>query len=463
MKAIILAAGVGKRMKSNKAKVLHSVIGKPMLGCLIDALACHNLDESFIVVGHNGNQVEDYLKAQNFSNTYKTVYQEPLLGTGHALMQVAPHLKKYESNILVLNGDMPLISAKSIASLIEEHLTNQNDLTLLTSKTTNPSGFGRIVRDFEDKLTSIVEENDANLDQKQIKEVNLGIYCFSWTAIAPGLNDLKPNNEQAEYYITDLIKWAKINNLKIGSYTLMNHKEACGVNSRADLALANRYMSDLCIENLQENGVTIIDPSSTWIGPDVRIGQDSIIFPNTTIFNDVIIGKNCLIGPASHIEGDVSIGNDTEVKYSYLANCSVGNNCTIGPFTNLRVGANLSDFVRIGNFVEIKASCIDNNSNVSHLSYIGDTNIGAHSNIGAGTITANYNHLTKEKSKTQIGSNVSIGSNTVLVAPVSVGDSAVVGAGTVVTKEVPQGSLAVGRSPQINRPDWVLKKIGAKK
>ncbi len=458
MKAVILAAGQGKRMKSKLAKVLHCVLDKPMLTHIIMALNNIEIGKSFVIVGHNKEQIENYLEVNNLNSLFEPITQDPPLGSGHALMQVTPQLIDYKGDLLVLNGDMPLIQPKTIVDLIATHKNNNSDLTILTANVVNPFGFGRIVRDDNNNIKAIVEEKDANFTEKNINEINVGIYCFNWTSIKNGLNNLQPNNVQGEYYLTDLIKWANLNHLKISAYTMTDFKEACGVNSRADLTLANRYLSDINIAKLQDEGVTIIDPASTWIGSNVKIGIDTIIFPNTILFDNIIIGENCIIGPNTSINGTVNIGNNCEIKASFLNNCNIGNDCKVGPFANIRFNTNLESHVKVGNFVEVKASSISDHTNVSHLSYIGDTQIGQNSNVGAGTITANYNHLTKEKFKTIIGSNVAIGSNCVLVAPVKIGDSTLLAAGSVITKEVPNGALAVARQRQANKLDYVKVK-----
>ncbi len=448
-------------MKTGLAKVLHQVLDKPMLRHIIDNLIDLKINEAYIIVGHNQEQIVNYLNDNKLDQNFKTIVQDPPLGSGHALMQAIDHLNDYPGDVLVLNGDMPLIQFETLSNLVKTHNSCCNDITILTASLPNPTGFGRIIRD-NDNIIGIIEEKDATGDQKNIQEINVGIYCFKWASIKNGLKNLQPNNAQGEYYLTDLIKYAYANKLKISSCSLSDFKEASGVNSRAELALANRHLSDINIARLLDSGVTIIDPKSTWISSNVKIGIDTIIMPNTYILGDVNIGGNCIIGPDSNITGVVNIGDNVEIKSSYLNNCNIGDACKIGPFANIRFNTILSPNVKIGNFVEIKASSIATHTNVSHLSYIGDTTIGKYSNVGAGTITANYNHMSKEKFKTVIGSNVAIGSNCVLVAPVTVGDNTILAAGSVITKMVPDCALAIARGKQTNKENYVKEKYAVK-
>lgn len=422
IKAVILAAGKGTRMKSETPKVLHKIFEKPLLGYVLDNVK-NIVNESFVIVGHHAEEVTEYVE-KNYS-TAKTVLQTPQLGTGHAVSMVCPSLENFDGQVIILCGDTPLITEDTLKKFLEYHNSNNSDLTVMSTIFENPTNYGRIVRDADNTLKCIVEEKDANLEQKAIKEVNAGIYCLNWSKIKSAFSQLTSNNAQGEYYLTDIIAWGIKEKLCVNAYILENHDEIFGINSRQNLATATKIMNIRKLNSLMENGVTIVDPTSTWISEDTEIGSDTIIYPSTYIEGKNIIGKNCKIGPCAHLRGGVEVGN----------------NC------------------KIGNFVEVKKAKISNNTNVGHLSYIGDAELGSNINIGAGTITANYNPLTKVKSKTILKDNVKIGSNTVLVAPVMVDEGANVGAQSVITKDVPSWSLALTRSPLRILSDWVKSQI----
>lgn len=409
--AIILAAGKGTRMKSEKSKVLHEIFGKTLLGYVIDAVNKTNLiDKSFVIVGHQAEEVTEFVE-KNYNNA-STVLQMPQLGTGDAVSKVCPQLENFDGEIIILCGDTPLISEKTLKDFIEFHKSKQSDLTVMSAIFDNPTNYGRIVRN-NDKLAAIVEEKDATAEQKAIKEVNAGIYCLNWQKIKPAFSQLTSNNAQGEYYLTDIISWGTKKGLNVNAYTLENNEEIFGINSKSHLAEATKMLNKRNIEKHLENGVTIVDPDSTWISSDTEIGADTIIFPSSYITGKNKIGNKCMIGPFAHIRGGVELGNN----------------------------------VKIGNFVEIKKAKIADNTNACHLTYIGDSEIGSNVNIGAGTITANYNHFTKVKSTTIINDGASIGSNSVLVAPIEIGEKTIVGAGTVATKNIADKALAITRAP----------------
>ncbi len=422
IKSVILAAGKGTRMKSETPKVLHEIFGKTLVGYVLDNVK-NITSENFVIVGHHAEEVEKYIK-NNYENA-KTVLQTPQLGTGHAVSMVCPMLKDYNGLILILCGDTPLITEETLKKFIEFHKSQKSDLTVMSTIFENPTNYGRIIRETDNTLKCIVEEKDATPEQKAIKEVNAGIYCIDWEKVQPAFSQLTSNNAQGEYYLTDIIEWGKKNDLSVNAYIMENNEEIFGINSRLHLAEATKIMQKRINENHMVNGVTIVDPTTTYISADTEIGQDTIIFPATYIEGKNKIGKNCKIGPCAHLRGGVEI----------------------------------ADNVKIGNFVEVKKSKINSNTNAGHLSYIGDSEVGSHVNIGAGTITANYNPLTKEKSKTILEDNVKIGSNTVLVAPVTVEEGANVGALSVITKNVPQWALALTRSPMRVIADWVKKQL----
>lgn len=420
IKAVILAAGKGTRMKSNTPKVLHKIFEKPLLGYVLDNVK-DITNEAFVIVGHHAEEVTDYVNKNYLSA--KTVLQSPQLGTGHAVSMVCPSLENFDGQVIILCGDTPLITEETLKNFIDYHNSCNSDLTVMSTIFDNPTNYGRIIREEDNSLKCIVEEKDATPEQKTVKEVNAGIYCLNWSKIKPAFSQLTSNNAQGEYYLTDIISWGKKNNLNVNAYILENSDEIYGINSRQNLATATKIMNDRKLANLMNNGVTIVDPSSTWISEDTEIGADTIIYPATYIEGKNKIGQNCKIGPCAHLRGNVEIAD----------------NC------------------RIGNFVEVKKAKIDHNTSVGHLSYIGDSELGSHVNIGAGTITANYDPISKTKSKTILKDNVKIGSNTVLVAPVEIGEGANIGAGSVITKNIENWALALTRAPLKILPNWVKK------
>lgn len=464
LRAVILAAGQGKRMKSRKPKVLHDVLGLSILSRVINAVMALGVEHVHIVVGHESEQIEKYIEEHHstkitadFTNIspITTHLQQPQLGTGHALMQVAPYLKDFKGDLLVTVGDAPLLTGETLAPLLETHIKDNATVTVLSTIVPDSKNYGRVLRDDQCRVRAIVEDKDATEEEKKVNEINSAIYCFKWPDIEEGLKGLKNDNKQGEYYLPDLAVWAVSKGLVLSASVAKDYREVAGLNSRTELAEAIRHLRDLTNEKLAlESGVTIVDPQSTWIAPEVTIGQDSIVLPGTHIMGHVKIGSNCTIGPNSIVKGNVVIGDNTSVVSSMVADSTIGENCKVGPFCHVREGNTVGDNVKLGNFVEIKKSTIGNKTNVGHLSYIGDTTLGSNANIGAGTITANYDHLTKKKHKTAIGDGASTGSNSVLVAPVNVGDRAVVGAGSVITKDVPGSALAVARAQQRNIEGW---------
>ena len=422
LKSIILAAGKGTRMKSDKPKVLHEIFNKTLLGYVIEAVNNTDLvDENIVIVGHQAEKVEEYI-SQNYKNA-KTVLQSPQLGTGHAVSMALPLLKDFDGEVIILCGDTPLITSETLKEFVEFHRRGNSDLTVMSAIFDNPTNYGRIIRNSDGSLNSIVEEKDATPEQRLVNEVNAGIYCLNWGKIKSAFNDLKTNNAQGEYYLTDIVKWSSANKLKTLAYTLKNNEEIYGINSKANLAEAFKYLNKRIIKKHLDNGVTIIDPDTTWISPETEIEADTIIYPSCYIEGKNKIGKNCKIGPFAHLRGDVV----------------------------------LEDNVKIGNFVEVKKTTIKSNTNACHLTYLGDSEVGSGVNIGAGTITANYNPLTKVKSKTIIKDNAKIGSNSVLVAPVTIEEGANVGAVGVITKDVPAWALAITRSPLKVIEGWVKR------
>jgi bifunctional UDP-N-acetylglucosamine pyrophosphorylase/glucosamine-1-phosphate N-acetyltransferase len=446
-------------MRSAISKVLHEVLGQPILGRILHTIENLSLDRIHIIVGHQSEQIKEYVGQVQLQTPTAIHLQEEQLGTGHAVLQAEEALAKFEGTILVLAGDTPLLSKETLAALMNKHRDDKADVSLLTVRVPIPKGYGRIVRSKKGVIEAIVEEKDATDQQKALNEINPGVYCFQWPLIKKGLHALKNDNKQGEYYLTDVIGWAVEKGLKLSSFELEDWREVVGVNSRTDLAIANSLMNErhLCKLSL-ESGVTIIDPTTTWIAPEVTIEQDTVILPGCWLMGNITIGSACKIGPNTVMEGEVHIGSRSHIVQSHLEDCQIGNACRIGPYAHLRPGSVISDEVKIGNFVEVKKSFIGLKTSVGHLSYIGDATIGNHVNIGAGTITANYDHYTKQKARTIIEDGASTGSNAVLVAPVTLGREAAVAAGTVITKDVPAESLAVRRASQETVDGWAARK-----
>jgi bifunctional UDP-N-acetylglucosamine pyrophosphorylase/glucosamine-1-phosphate N-acetyltransferase len=464
-RAIILAAGQGKRMRSAKPKVLHEMLGRSVLWRVLNTIDQLNVEQIHLVLGHGAEQIRAHLNDYSWNVGISIHMQEPQLGTGHAVMQVVDALKDYQGNLLVTYGDTPLISQSTLTNLIEAHVLKQADISLITTNVDDAKEYGRILRSPKTgEVIGIREDKDASAEEKKIKEINPGIYCLAFPKMLRGLLDLKNDNRQKEYYLTDLVGWANDKDLRLASYLAPKWQEFVGINSRIDLAQATALLNSEVMERLAlEHGVTIVDPQSTWIAPEVHAEQDVKILPGCWLVGDITISRAFVIGPHTSMEGTVDIGASSRVVQSHIENSQIGSDCRVGPFAHLRDGAVLSDQVRIGNFVELKKTFMGLGSKASHLSYIGDTTVGNDANIGAGTITANYNHLTKVKSSTVIGDGASTGSNSVLVAPVSLGKGSMVAAGTVVTRDVSAGSLAVGRARQENHEgycDEQKKKLG---
>ena len=421
IKSVILAAGKGTRMKSETPKVLHKIFDKTLLGYVLDSVKSFS-NEAFVIVGHKAEVVTEFVN-KNYSFA-KTVLQTPQLGTGHAVSMVCPQLENFDGLVLILCGDTPLVREKTLKKFVDEHIASGADLSVMSTIFENPANYGRIIRCANGALEKIVEEKDATDVEKAVKEINAGIYCLNWAKIKPAFSQLTSSNAQGEYYLTDIIEWANRQGLSVQASVLEDSDEIYGINSRENLAIATRLMNQRKLHELMANGVTIVDPASTWISQDTEIGADTIVFPGT------------------YIEG---------------SNNKIGKNCKIGPFAHLRGDVEIADNVKIGNFVEVKKSKIGEHTNACHLTYIGDSELGANINIGAGTITANYNPLTKVKSKTVLKDNVKIGSNTVLVAPVTVEEGANVGAGSVITKNVPARALALTRGVLKVIEGWVKR------
>lgn len=444
MRVLILAAGQGKRMNSKIPKVAHKILDKPMVNWVIE-VAQKVSDEIAIVLGTGFDIVKQLI------DTNITIYeQKERLGTAHAVMCAKDFLKNGD-NVLVLYGDVPFISYNTLNLLYNTHLEHNNDATVLSVVLDDPTGYGRIIKDSKNRLIKIVEDKDASVNEKNIKEVNTGIAIFKSDKLKDSLNKISPQNAQGEYYLTDVFLFFD----KTEVIKLENNVEVLGINDRIQLFEVERKIRMEIMKKLMLNGVTFVDPYSTYISPDVEIGMDTIIQPQTFIYGKTKIGENCDIGPLTRIK-DCIIGNNVKILRSECELSEIKDNVKIGPFSRLREGTFLEENVKVGNFVETKKTHISSNSKAQHLTYLGDTYVGKNVNIGAGTITCNYDG--KNKYQTYIDDYAFIGSNTSLVAPVKVGKNSLIGAGSVITKDVPEDSLALGRAQQINKLNWVKEK-----
>lgn len=459
-RAIVLAAGKGTRLKSKMPKVLHPLMKKPLLKRVLETLDCLSVEQACTIVGHQAETVLSLLETWQFSFAHTTVVQEPQLGTGHAVLQVKAQLPEwngFDGMVLILSGDVPLIQASSLKKLLATHQDDKNALTVLSSTLANPFGYGRILLDGNQCVKAIVEQKDATPEEQAVKQVNTGIYCLNWKRVAPFMDQLSSNNAQGEFYLTDLIALSVKAGERVGMCLLDDPDEMLGVNARQDLAKCHRVLNQRTMDQLMSNGVTIVSPESTVISPEVSIAADTTILPGCILEDDITIGSNCLIGPYTTMSGTVRVGDNVKIMQSSVRDSDIGSFVNIGPYAQLRDDVKLADYVNIGNFVEIKQSEIDHHTNAAHLSYIGNATLGRDVNIGAGTITANYDPVRDIKSDTRIENNAKVGSNSVLIAPITVEENASVAAGSVVTQTVPANSLAVARGRQTNIENWVTK------
>ncbi len=448
---IILAAGKGKRMHSELPKVLHRILGRSMLSYVLDAASELKTFRTVVVTGHGSSQVKEQLNGKGL----RFAYQGEQLGTGHAVLCARKLLGNYHGDVLIINGDTPLIRKETINDFTTRHKDSKSVLSILSTVLDEPEGYGRISRSSRGDIKKVVEEKDATAKEKQISEINAGVYCVDSAFLWNALENLNPNNVQHEYYLPDIVDFAINSGENVNAVITRHSDEVLGVNTRAELAAVEAKLRNRKNNRLMDGGVTIIDPSSTYITPDVRIGVDTVIYPNAYILGDCSIGWGCEIGPSVWIEDSV-IGHNVLIRFNcHIVKASISNYVSVGPFANLRPETVVHSKAKIGSFVEIKKSNIGHGSKVPHLSYVGDASVGEGVNIGAGTITCNYDGFSKHK--TVIDDNAFIGSDTMLVAPVRVGKGATTGAGSTITKDVPEGSLAVERSKQVEIKGWSRK------
>ncbi|HZK41056.1 MAG TPA: bifunctional UDP-N-acetylglucosamine diphosphorylase/glucosamine-1-phosphate N-acetyltransferase GlmU [Atribacterota bacterium] len=447
---IIMAAGNGKRMKSNLSKVLHNLAGKPILNYVSDTVSQLEAKRKILVVGYKSDKIRELI-----GDKIEFVEQKEQLGTAHAVLQTKKLLSGFKGDVLILSGDVPFLTVKTLKKLLKYHQNNNFCCTLLSTILKNPKGYGRIIRDKKGELKGIIEEVDLSLEKKKITEINSGIYCFNKEKLFQALEKVTKDNKQGEYYLTDTVKVLLEEGLTVGNIIVKDYSEILGINNRLDLADASQKVYQKTLQGLMLQGVTIVDPNSTFIEQGVKIGQDSIIYPFTIIEKDTRIGSNCFIGPYSHLI-DADIGEGVRVWASIIESSIVKDGANIGPYAHLRPENVVEKGAKIGNFVELKNTIIGEGSKASHLTYLGDATIGKKVNIGAGTITCNYDG--EKKNKTIIEDGVFIGSNNSLVAPVKLGKDSYTGAGSTITEDVPAENLAIARSRQKNILGWQKKK-----
>ncbi|BFM40357.1 bifunctional UDP-N-acetylglucosamine diphosphorylase/glucosamine-1-phosphate N-acetyltransferase GlmU [Synechocystis sp. LKSZ1] len=443
----ILAAGKGTRMKSTLPKVLHRLGGLTLVERVLESCRSLNPERQLLIVGYQADAVRAQFQGRI---DVEFVEQRQQLGTGHAIQQLLPHLQGYQGDLLVLNGDAPLLRPETLQQLMQTHQQHQNVATVLTAHLPNPKGYGRVFCDGNNHVTQIVEDRDCNDAQRKNHRINGGIYCFHWPRLAAILPQLQANNDQQEYYLTDVVQFLQ----PVMAMDVEDHLEISGINDRKQLASAYEVLQNRIKDQWMAAGVTLINPDSITIDDTVQIGTDVVIEPHSHLRGKTILGNGCRIGPGSLLEDSV-VGEGTSILYSVVSQSTIASHCRIGPYSHLRGGAEISDHCRIGNFVEIKKSQIGPQTNVAHLSYLGDARLGERVNVGAGTITANYDGVNKHQ--TNIGNGTKTGANSVFVAPVTLGNSVTVAAGSVVTHDVPSDALVIARSRQRVIENWNIQ------
>ncbi|MCY8502525.1 bifunctional UDP-N-acetylglucosamine diphosphorylase/glucosamine-1-phosphate N-acetyltransferase GlmU [Bacillus inaquosorum] len=445
--AVVLAAGQGTRMKSKLYKVLHPVCGKPMVEHVVDEALKLSLSKLVTIVGHGAEEVKKQL-----SDKSEYALQAEQLGTAHAVKQAQPFLADEKGVTIVICGDTPLLTAETMEQMLKEHTQREAKATILTAVAEDPTGYGRIIRGENGAVQKIVEHKDASKKERLVTEINTGTYCFDNEALFRAIDQVSNDNAQGEYYLPDVIEILKNEGETVAAYQTGNFQETLGVNDRVALSQAEQFMKERINKRHMQNGVTLIDPMNTYISPDAVIGSDTVIYPGTVIKGEVQIGEDTIIGPHTEIMNS-SIGSRTVIKQSVVNHSKVGNDVNIGPFAHIRPDSVIGNEVKIGNFVEIKKTQFGDRSKASHLSYVGDAEVGTDVNLGCGSITVNYDG--KNKYLTKIEDGAFIGCNSNLVAPVTVGEGAYVAAGSTVTEDVPGKALAIARARQVNKDDYV--------
>ncbi len=449
---IILAAGEGKRMKSGLPKVLHPLGGKPLLGYVLETARSLKPNKIAVVVGRGADAVKQICG----DNSVTWVFQEKQLGTGHAVDCTREIFRDFSGDVLILSGDVPLISDKTLLELLRHHRQQNSALTLLTAVLDQPSGYGRIVRDENGEVTGVVEERDAASAQKTIKEINAGIYASSARFLFDALKGLSNRNQQGEYYLPDVAGIALKNSQAVGTVHADDPREILGVNTRQELAFMEKTLQERINRKWMEAGVTLKDPETTYIEEGVKIGKDTVVGPNSHLLGKTVIGERCRIDGSAYVT-NAHIADDVHLRFSVvLTDCRIADGAIIGPFAHLRPGTSLGRGVHIGNFVETKEATVGEGTKANHLTYLGDVTIGREANIGAGTITCNYDGF--QKYRTTIGNRVQVGSDSTLVAPVRLGDDVYVATATTVRHDVPAGALVYNERPEKVKAGWTEQK-----
>ena len=440
----VLAAGKGTRMKSALPKVLQPLAGATLVERVLASARNLQPERRLLIVGHQAERVEQQLSAVE---GLEFVLQQPQNGTGHAVQQLMPALEGFSGELLVLNGDVPLLRAETIDELVSTHRSSGADVTLLTARLADPTGYGRVFADASGQVSGIVEHRDCSEDQRSNNLTNAGIYCFNWEKLAATLPQLSTDNDQGELYLTDTVAMLD----KAMHVEVADPDEVNGINNRKQLAQCEAVLQERLRDHWMNEGVTFVDPTSCTLSEHCSFGRDVVIEPQTHLRGTCSLGDGCRIGPGSVLE-DAKVGNNVTVMLSVVRSAEIGDDVAIGPYAHLRPGADIGDACKIGNFVEVKKSRLNPGSKVNHLSYIGDAQLGAGVNVGAGTITANYDGINKHQ--TVIGDGSKTGANSVLVAPVTIGTNVTIGAGSTITKNVPSNALAIGRGKQFIKENW---------
>lgn len=448
--SVILAAGMGTRMKSQMPKVIHKVCGKELCRWVIDASIAAGADKVCAVVGHKADMVKDAI-----GDVCTYALQAEQKGTGHAVMQAMDVIKATDGEVVILNGDTPLVTAEAITSAIEYHRNSANKATVITAVLDDATGYGRIVRGEDGGVLRIVEQKDASEEEKKINEVNSGMYVFDSEALVFALDKITPNNAQGEYYLTDTLEILLEAGNKVGAYAIDDNDEIRGINDRVQLSEAEKIMQRRINEMHMRNGVTMPNPESVFIEDGVEIGADTEICQNVTIKSGTKIGQNCVIGTGSVLDRAL-IHDGVDILSSVILQSEVDEGTHVGPFAYIRPNCRVGKEVKVGDFVEIKNANIGNGTKISHLTYIGDSDVGERVNFGCGTVTCNYDG--KKKYRTTIGNDCFVGCNTNFVSPINVGDGAYIAAGSTITEDIPEGSLSIARARQVNKEGWQDKR-----
>jgi bifunctional UDP-N-acetylglucosamine pyrophosphorylase/glucosamine-1-phosphate N-acetyltransferase len=453
--AVILAAGEGKRMKSNKPKVLHTILFKPMLDWVIDSVKAAGVEDLCVVCGHLNEQVEKHLEGIT-----QTALQSQILGTGHAVMQASDFLTSHTGGqVLILCGDAPLICSDTIKKAYETQISGGYAATIITANSPDPYGYGRIVRTPSGVIAAIVEQKDADDETKKINEINSGGYWFEINALLEVVSKLKNNNASGEYYLPDAVDLLINNGRKVGAYQA-SYNEVLGANDRQQLSELGEIARKMMIEHHMKNGVSIPCKDGVIIGADVKIGEDTEILPGSILRGNTTVGSDCIIGPNSLLE-NMTVGNGVKINASQCYQSIIHNESKVGPFSHIRPNSVIGEHVKLGDFVEIKNSVLGEGTSVSHLTYVGDSDVGRYVNFGCGCVTVNYDGI--NKARTTIGDHAFIGCNTNLIAPVRIGNGAYTAAGSTITDDIPDESLGIARSHQVVKDGWAKDKIGKKK